>query len=76
MKRILHIIDTLDRSGTAQQLRLLALGLPRNEFEVHVCALSRGGPIGDLLTREGIPVHVIGRRWSADPRLSGDCCGT
>ena len=34
---------------------------------MHVCALSRGGPIGDLLAREGVPVHVIGRRWSADP---------
>ncbi len=67
MKRILHVIDTLDRSGTAEQLRLLALGLPRDEFAVHVCVLSRGGPIGDLLAREGLPVHVIGRRWSADP---------
>ena len=66
-QRILHIIDTLDRSGTAQQLCLLARGLPQDEFEVHVSALSRGGPIGDVLARAGIPVHVIGRRWSADP---------
>ena len=66
-QRILHIIDTLDRSGTAQQLGLLARGLPQDQFEVHVCALSRGGPIGDVLARAGIPVHVIGRRWSADP---------
>ncbi len=66
-QRILHIIDTLDRSGTAQQLCLLARGLSPGEFEVHVCALSRGGPIGDVLARAGIPVHVIGRRWPADP---------
>jgi glycosyltransferase involved in cell wall biosynthesis len=65
--RILHIIDTLDRTGTAQQLSLLARGLPQNEFEVHVCALNHGGPIGEALARAGIPVHVIGRRWSADP---------
>ncbi len=65
--RILHIIDTLDRTGTAQQLCLLARGLPQDEFEVHACALSHGGPIGDELARAGIPVHVIGRRWSADP---------
>ena len=66
-QRILHIIDTLDRTGTAQQLCLLARGLPQDEFEVHVCALSRGGSIGDLLARAGISVHVIGRRWLADP---------
>jgi len=66
-QRILHIIDTLDRTGTAEQLCLLARGLPRDEFEVHVCALSHGGSIADALARAGIPVHVIGRRWSADP---------
>ena len=66
-QRILHIIDTLDRTGTAQQLCLLARGLPADQFEVHVCALSRGGPIGDVLALAGIPVHVIGRRWPADP---------
>ncbi len=66
-QRVLQIIDTLDRTGTAQQMCLLARGLPQEEFEVHVCALSRGGPLGDALAQEGIPVHVIGRRWSADP---------
>src|SRR5208282_6756561 len=66
-QRILHIIDTLDRSGTAQQLSLLACGLPHDEFEVHVCALSRGGPLADVLARSGILVQAIGRRWSADP---------
>ena len=66
-QRILHIIDTLDRNGTAQQLCLLARGLPPEEFEVHVCALSRGGPVADILARAGIPVQVISRRWSADP---------
>ena len=70
-QRILHIIDTLDRSGTAQQLCLLARGLPQDEYEVHVCALSRGGPLGDVLARAGGPVHVIGRRWSADPTTFG-----
>ncbi|MGO9114742.1 MAG: glycosyltransferase [Thermoguttaceae bacterium] len=66
-QRILQIIDTLDLTGTAKQLCLLARGLPQDEFEVHVCALSHGGPLGDELARAGIPVHVIGRRWSADP---------
>jgi glycosyltransferase involved in cell wall biosynthesis len=65
--RILHIIDALDRTGAAQHLNLLARGLPPAEFEVQVCALSRGGPVGEGLARAGIPVHVIGRRWAADP---------
>ena len=65
--RILHVIDTLDRTGTAQQLCLLARGLPQDQFETHVCALSHGGPLGEVLAQSGIPVHVIGRRWSADP---------
>jgi len=65
--RVLHIIDTLDRSGTAQHLTLLARGLPQDEFEVRVCAIGRSGPIGEALVLAGIPVHVIGRRWSADP---------
>jgi len=65
--RILHVIDTLDRTGPAQQLGLLARGLPQGEFEVHVCALSHGGPIGEALARAGIPVQIVGRRWAADP---------
>ena len=37
-KRILEIIPTLDRAGAEKQLCLLAAGLPRDEFDVHVCA--------------------------------------
>ena len=66
-QRVLHVIDTLDRTGTAQQLHLLVRGLPQDQFEVQVCALSRGGPIGDALAQAGIPVYAIGRRWAADP---------
>jgi glycosyltransferase involved in cell wall biosynthesis len=44
-KRILEIIPTLDRAGAEKQLTLLAAGLPADEFEVHVCALTRGGPL-------------------------------
>lgn len=65
--RILHIIPTLDRSGAEKQLALLASGLPRDEFEVHVCALTRGGPLAEELANRGIPVAVIEKRWKADP---------
>ena len=49
-------IPTLDRSGAEKQLTLLATGLPRAQFDVHVVALTRGG-------REASGrAHVL--RWS------------
>jgi glycosyltransferase involved in cell wall biosynthesis len=67
MHRILHIIPTLDRGGAEKQLVLLAEGLPRDEFELHVCALTRGGPREAELRAAEVPVTVIGKRWKADP---------
>ena len=67
-KRILQIIPTLDRAGAEKQLCLLAQGLPRDEFEVHVCALTRGGPLADELAAAGVPLSVIGKRWKLDPQ--------
>ncbi len=67
-KRILQIIPTLDRAGAEKQLCLLAEGLPRNEFDVHVCALTRGGPLSARLNEAGIPLTVIGKRWKLDPQ--------
>ncbi len=66
--RVLQLIPTLDRAGAEKQLCLLAEGLPRDEFEVHVCALARGGPLAPQLARAGMPVVVIGKRWKLDPR--------
>ncbi|MBI3468525.1 MAG: glycosyl transferase family 1, partial [Planctomycetes bacterium] len=56
MYRILHVIPTLDRSGAEKQLTLLATGLPRDEFEVHVCALTRGGPLAEDLAAHDVPL--------------------
>ena len=66
-KRILQIIPTLDRSGAEKQMCLLARGLPAEEFDVHVCALTRGGPLLVALREEGVPTTVIGKRWKLDP---------
>jgi glycosyltransferase involved in cell wall biosynthesis len=66
-QRILQIIPTLDRSGAEKQLTLLATGLPAHEFEVHVCALTRGGPLADDLQKHGVPLTVIGKQWKLDP---------
>ena len=46
---------------------LLARGLPRERFDVHVCALTRGGPLAASLQEAGIHAHLIGKRWKLDP---------
>ncbi len=65
--RILHIIPTFDRAGAEKQLLVLARGLAQDKFDVHVCALSRGGPLSDDFRAAGIPTTVIGKRLKADP---------
>ena len=66
-RRILHIIDTLQRQGAADQLCLLATGLPPDGFSNHVVSLDDGGPLAQTLARAGVPVTCLGRRWSMDP---------
>lgn len=67
MIRVLQIIPSLDRCGAEKQLTLLAQGLPRERFEVHVCALTRGGPLEAPLREAGIPVTILGKSWKIDP---------
>jgi glycosyltransferase involved in cell wall biosynthesis len=66
-RRIVHVIPTLDRGGAEKQLALLATRLPRDEFDVHVCVLTRSGPMAQSLLEAGIPIHAIDKRWKADP---------
>ncbi len=66
-RRVLHVISTLTRGGAEKQLALLAARLPRDEFDVHVCAISRGGPLEEELRAAGIPTTVIGKQWKYDP---------
>ena len=65
--RLLLIIPTMDCGGAEKQLALLARSLPKTEFEVHVCLLTRDGPRSQELRDAGIPVTVIGKRFKADP---------
>ena len=67
MIRLLLIIPTLVRGGAEKQLSLLATGLPRDQFEVHVAVLTHSGPLEDMLREAGVPVQVIGKRWKLDP---------
>ena len=77
MPRILHIIDSLGRTGTAKQLLILAEGLARQGYDVHVCALNNAANKIPLPVREGsgegsselaaISFTGLGRRWPIDP---------
>jgi glycosyltransferase involved in cell wall biosynthesis len=66
--RILHIIPTLDRHGAEKQMTLLTTRLPRDEFDVHVCVLTRDGPLRGELDAAGIPVTLVHKRRKIDPR--------
>ncbi len=65
--RILHVIPTLDQGGAEKQLTLLATRLPRDRFDVHVCALTRSGPLKQPLVEAEVPLHAIDKRWKVDP---------
>ena len=65
--RILHVIPSLDQSGAEKQLALTALHLPRDKYDVHVIAITRGGYYEQVLRDAGIPVHVLSKRFKWDP---------
>jgi len=64
--KVTLLIATLERSGAAKQATLLAQGLQRQETDVEVVALDRGGPLADELETAGFPVTVIRRRGRFD----------
>ena len=66
-QRILHIIDSLGHSGAAHQLLVLANGLTKRGFDVHVTALDRGGPLAAEFAESQIEANVISRRSAIDP---------
>lgn len=67
MIKVSLLIPTLDQSGAEKQLALLATSLPRDEFEVQVIALTRGGPYETVLKENDIPVTVLNKRFKFDP---------
>ncbi len=65
--KISMIIPTLVQGGAEKQMSLLAVGLPKSEFDVRVIALTAGGPWHDYLLENQIPVTIIGKRFKLDP---------
>jgi len=79
-RRILHIISSLARHGTAKQLRLVAEGLAAAGDEVQVCVLA-GGAAGThqwCADREenNVDVSVLTHRSSCDASCLVPLCRT
>jgi glycosyltransferase involved in cell wall biosynthesis len=71
--KVLLVIRQLIVGGAESQTFELARGLDKDKFEVKVCSLQNGGHFAKKLQAEGIPVHVVMKRWHYDvtvvPRL-------
>ncbi len=65
--RVLQIIPTLVRGGAEKQLTELALGLPRDGFDVHVAVLTHSGPYEETLRAHDIPLTMVGKKLKVDP---------
>jgi glycosyltransferase involved in cell wall biosynthesis len=66
-RRILHITDSLGRTGVASQVLVLSRGLVEKGFDVHVAALEGGGALADDFHACGVSTTTLGRRWAFDP---------
>ena len=58
--RVLHVVSYLGHRGSEQQVVFLAQGLPRDEFDVHVCALGCCPSQRAALEQTGVPVALLG----------------
>ncbi len=66
-RRILHITESLGRTGVAKQVLLLSRGLVERGFDVYVAALGGSGALTAEFRAAGISTSELGRRWTADP---------
>jgi glycosyltransferase involved in cell wall biosynthesis len=62
--KILHLIDSLDYSGSARQLHLLGPALANTTTAFEICCLGSESPWSDSLRHAGVFVHALGwTRW-------------
>ncbi|MCI0333300.1 MAG: glycosyltransferase [Planctomycetes bacterium] len=66
-RRILHITESLGRTGVATQVFVLSRGLVERGCDVHVAALGGSGALAAAFRAAGISTAELGRRWTADP---------
>jgi len=63
---ILQVVHSLDIGGTERVVCDLALRFNDGEFRTSVCCLDELGAFGEDLRRDGIAVHVLGRKPGLD----------
>jgi glycosyltransferase involved in cell wall biosynthesis len=66
VRKLLLLISSLDYSGPARRLCLLARGLPRERFRVRVVVLETAAPWAEDLRRAGVEVDVLGWQRPVD----------
>jgi glycosyltransferase involved in cell wall biosynthesis len=66
-RRILHITDSLKRTGVASQLLALSRAFVETGHSVHVVALDSGGSLASEFQSAGISTTDLRRRWTVDP---------
>jgi glycosyltransferase involved in cell wall biosynthesis len=68
VRKLLLLTSSLDYSGPARRLRLLARALPRSEFAVRVCVLETETPWATELRKGGVEVEVFDWKRPLDVR--------
>jgi glycosyltransferase involved in cell wall biosynthesis len=68
MRKILHLIPTLEGGGAERQLSMLAVEQAKRGWNVHI-ALRRRGVFSDLLGKSGVVIHQLGDFKGAHPAL-------
>ncbi len=67
MRRVLHIIQSLDTGGAERVVAECALAHDRGKYSPEIACVFEGGHLVDALDRAGVPVHVLRRRYKLDP---------
>jgi Glycosyltransferase Family 4 len=66
---VAFVIDELEVGGSQRQLYLMAIGLSRRGWRVHVICLQPVLAMAPDLIEAGIPVHLLQKRNKLDVRL-------
>ena len=72
--RILHVVTSPNQMDATAQSAWLAAGLPREDYDVHICALRRRRPPSGPGEKSTESAGVIESRWTLDPAALARLC--
>jgi len=67
-RRVTILIDSLLAGGAERVVVQVAAALDREQFAPHVLVGRHSGPLEQLLTEDGVPFTILGRRRGFGPR--------